>query len=224
MPESITCSSCGATLRVPETLLGKNVKCPKCQNTFRAEAPAPAEPEEAEERIADAPVRSSSRRSAPPPEEYDDEAPPEDEDEDRPRRGRRGRGRSAEAASLVAGPAIALMVVGGLAIALSIVSLLLNILGVGLAAAGSGRAGAGAQPDLAANAVSGIGGAIFGLCWGSLITVGAVKMKGLSSYGMAMTSCIVAMLPCNLCCLLGLPFGIWGLVMINKPEVKDAFS
>jgi predicted Zn finger-like uncharacterized protein len=227
MPEQISCPSCGATLRVPETLLGKNVKCPKCQNTFRAETQAAAEPEEPEERVArePAPARASSRRRQAPPEDYDDEGPPpedEDEDEDRPRR-RRRRGSSA-AASAVAGPAIALMVVAGLAIALSLLGLLLNMLGVGMAAAGPGPRGGAAQGDFAANAVTGIGSSIFGLCYWSFVLIGAVKMKSLSSYGLAMASCIVAMLPCSVCCLLGLPFGIWGLVMINKPEVKEAFG
>jgi predicted Zn finger-like uncharacterized protein len=37
------------------------------------------------------------------------------------------------------------------------------------------------------------------------------------------TACILAMIPCVNCCILGLPFGIWGLVVLNKPEVKDAF-
>ena len=139
------------------------------------------------------------------------------------RRRRRGYG-SAEAASAVAGPAIALMVVGGLAIALCIVSLLFNMLGVGIAAAASAPKGGAGQPNLAANAVTGIGSAIFGLCYWSLVVVGAVKMKNLSSYGLAMTACIVAMLPCSACCILGLPFGIWGIVMLNKPEVKEAFG
>jgi len=39
-----------------------------------------------------------------------------------------------------------------------------------------------------------------------------------------MAGSIVAMVPCNICCLLGLPFGIWALVVIVRPEVKDAFS
>ena len=34
---------------------------------------------------------------------------------------------------------------------------------------------------------------------------------------------IVSMLPCSCCWTLGLPFGIWALVVLNQPEVKDAF-
>ncbi len=53
---------------------------------------------------------------------------------------------------------------------------------------------------------------------------GALKMRNLQSYGMAMASAITVMLPCTCCCVLGLPAGIWALVMLNKPEVKAAFT
>ncbi len=226
MPEQVRCPSCEAALRVPDTLLGKNVKCPKCQTTFLAEMEEPEQPKG----IVREPSSSARRSRVPDPAEDEDEEelPPEEEEEDRPRRRRRRRrgGRvSAKALSAVAGPAIALMVVGGLAIALCIVSVLLNMLGVGLMAAGPAPKGMGPQkPDLAIQAVAGVGSAIFGLCYWSIVLVGAVKMKNLSSYGFAMTACIMAMLPCSLCCLLGLPFGIWGLVALNNPAVKDAFS
>jgi hypothetical protein len=48
-------------------------------------------------------------------------------------------------------------------------------------------------------------------------------MKSLRGYGYAMTGAIVAMLPCNLCCLLGLPFGIWAIMAMSREEVKRAF-
>ncbi len=41
MPETIHCPQCSRELRVPETLLGKRVKCPGCGTTFTAPAPAP---------------------------------------------------------------------------------------------------------------------------------------------------------------------------------------
>ena len=56
------------------------------------------------------------------------------------------------------------------------------------------------------------------------VIFGAVKMLRLQSYGLAMAASIVAMLPCQCCCLLGLPFGIWALVVLNKPEVKSQFG
>jgi hypothetical protein len=49
-------------------------------------------------------------------------------------------------------------------------------------------------------------------------------MRKLDSYGLAMTASIVALIPCiSPCCVVGLPIGIWALVILSKPEVKSAF-
>lgn len=61
----ITCDSCEKTLQVPDTALGKKVRCPACKNVFQAKAR-----DEAEERIAAAPAPRPSptpARPAPPP-------------------------------------------------------------------------------------------------------------------------------------------------------------
>lgn len=79
MPTTINCPSCSRTLRVPDELLGKNVKCPTCGTTFTASGDAPP-PEDEEPAPAAAP-----RTPAAPVE--DDE--PEERDERRPRRRRR---------------------------------------------------------------------------------------------------------------------------------------
>ncbi len=66
MPTNTTCPSCNRALKVPDELLGKNVKCPTCGTTFLAgDATAPAEDE----------PPPPARRRAPLPDEYDDEAP-----------------------------------------------------------------------------------------------------------------------------------------------------
>ena len=56
------------------------------------------------------------------------------------------------------------------------------------------------------------------------VLFGAIKMMRLQSYGLVMAATIAAMLPCQCCCLFGLPFGIWALVVLNKPEVKSHFG
>jgi hypothetical protein len=58
----------------------------------------------------------------------------------------------------------------------------------------------------------------------AFVIFGAVKFMRLQSFGLAMTACIISLLPCQCCCLLGLPFGIWGLIVLNKPEVKSHFE
>lgn len=223
MPEQVRCPSCNAALRVPDNLLGKNVKCPKCQTTFLAETEEPAE----SERIVREPRPPAARRRPRPPEDIEEEEElpsedeleevPEEEYDERPRR-RRGRGRRrAEAVGAVAAPAIALLVLG-------ILGILMGIANVGYVLVSNP---AGQNPDPSFNVGFKAGryiGAFVSLIWPIIIVVGAVNMKGLRSYGSAMTACIVAFFPCNLCCLLGIPFGIWGLVALNKPGVKDAFS
>jgi hypothetical protein len=58
-----------------------------------------------------------------------------------------------------------------------------------------------------------------------IVLYGALQMRQLKSFGLAMAAAIIAMIPCatSCCCILGLPVGIWALVTLNKPEVKSAF-
>ena len=66
---------------------------------------------------------------------------------------------------------------------------------------------------------------IFGLAVSIVILVGAVKMQSLRSYSFAFTAALLAVVPClTPCCFLGLPLGIWALVVLNKPEVKAQFK
>ena len=92
-----------------------------------------------------------------------------------------------------------------------------------------GASGQG-QPEMPAwvHAMSGGVGVIFnviGLIVSVVIFMGALKMKKLESYNFAMAATIVAMVPCiSPCCFVGLPVGIWALVVLLKPEVKGAFQ
>ena len=66
--------------------------------------------------------------------------------------------------------------------------------------------------------------AIIGSVIGIVVILGATKMKNLQAYGLALASSILAMIPCiSPCCLLGLPIGIWAVVVLSNPEVKQAF-
>lgn len=127
------------------------------------------------------------------------------------------------AQSQVNGPGIGLIVTAGLGIVAQICAILMNILGVGL-----GAAAAQHDSEATMNMISGGVGIVFGIVGiivGVVILIGAMKMRNLKSHGFAMTAAILAMLPCiSPCCLLGLPFGIWALVVLLKPEVKAAFS
>src|SRR5262249_2032034 len=92
MPIQTSCPSCGKALRVPDDLLGKDVKCPSCQTQFVAGAagleappalPSERRPEQDEGIREQAPAhRRSSRRELDRDDEFDD-------DDDRPRRRRK---------------------------------------------------------------------------------------------------------------------------------------
>jgi hypothetical protein len=72
---------------------------------------------------------------------------------------------------------------------------------------------------------SGIISGVIVLAASALVIFGAIKMRQLQSWGLAMAASIVALLPClGPCCCVGLPVGIWCLVILNKPEVKSAFQ
>jgi hypothetical protein len=124
------------------------------------------------------------------------------------------------AANRVAGPAIALIVTGALGIAGQLLGLVGNLVQMG-----GGMAGGG--PNDMPMLFSGGAGIVMGiinLALGAVVIVGAVKMKNLESYGFAMAAAIIAMIPCiSPCCLLGLPFGIWALVVLSDAGVKAAF-
>jgi hypothetical protein len=56
------------------------------------------------------------------------------------------------------------------------------------------------------------------------VLFGAIKLLRLRSHTVVTVASVAAMLPCQCCCLFGLPFGIWALVVLNKPEVKSQFT
>jgi hypothetical protein len=58
-----------------------------------------------------------------------------------------------------------------------------------------------------------------------LIIFGAIKMMKGKSRGLAIASAILAILPISSCCFfIGTIFGIWALVVLFKPEVKEFFA
>jgi hypothetical protein len=62
-----------------------------------------------------------------------------------------------------------------------------------------------------------------GLAFGIVIIVGAVKMMRLNSHGFATVASVLALLPCGPAWLLGLPMGIWSLLVLGRQDVKAAF-
>ena len=59
---------------------------------------------------------------------------------------------------------------------------------------------------------------------GIMIVVGAVQMLRLRSYSWAMMATVLALIPCNPVSAIGIPIGIWSLVVLNRERVKLAFG
>jgi hypothetical protein len=49
------------------------------------------------------------------------------------------------------------------------------------------------------------------------------EMRNLRAWNLALAGSIIAMLPCSACCILGLPMGIWALIVLIDNDVKQAF-
>lgn len=57
-----------------------------------------------------------------------------------------------------------------------------------------------------------------------IIIAGAINMLKLRGYKTARSAAILCMLPiCSAGFILGIPFGIWALIVLNRPAVKAAF-
>jgi hypothetical protein len=218
MPIELRCVQCHLRLKVPDELLGKTVECPKCRTEFKAQAP----PEEDDDDAQTGPDSDSRSRRWP---EQDD-----DEDEDRFRESakkRRRRARRAAAKRNLQVPAWFLLTAGvgnGIVMTLWFTFNLLLNLGV--------LRSLGMQPPPEAGMPGYTAGAVIGflfftfitLVWSGLVIAGAVGMLRLRNYPLALTGCIVAMLPCGCGCCLGLPIGIWGLVALQNDDAKRAFG
>ena len=126
------------------------------------------------------------------------------------------------AAALVAGPAIGLIVTAILGALVQMVSLIRLLLMHTPMPANSQMPGQAWVAML--SGPIGMVMSILAILMSVVILLGALKMKKLESYGLAMTASILAMIPClSPCCVIGLPIGIWALVVLSKPEVKSAF-
>jgi hypothetical protein len=124
----------------------------------------------------------------------------------------------------VMGPAIGLMVVSGGAFFFYLFATVMVLFAGGMTFLGAG----GSPADPGAALGMGIGAAMY-VFWAlaALVSfIGALRMKSLKSYGLSVASAVIAIVPCTtyVCCMLFMPFGIWAMIVLMKPEVKSQFS
>ena len=123
-------------------------------------------------------------------------------------------------------PAIALIVTGALNAVIGVLTILSGLLRL------SGINGREALPVNEAEKFGFLvgtfiayGGGALGLLAAPVIIYGAIQMLQGKKHGLAKTAAILAIVPLTSCCfLLGIPVGIWALIVLAKPEVKAVFQ
>lgn len=65
---------------------------------------------------------------------------------------------------------------------------------------------------------------VFTLALSGLAIAGALKMRNLQSFGLAVAGTIASMILFPGCCCFGIPVGIWAIVVVMRPEVKSQFQ
>jgi amino acid transporter len=127
-------------------------------------------------------------------------------------------------------PAIMLMVAGGLGIAYALLSIVMALMGGDAQQEqlnqmlSDPNMPEGLKSVVATSSRFGVIGPIIVLLANGFVLFGALKMKNLESHGLGMAASIIALIPCCPCGCIGIPIGIWSLIVLNKPEVKSAFS
>lgn len=233
MPIEFRCAECGRLLRTPDDAAGRQAQCPQCGALTTVPSPSPGGTAPSAGGPAAGPPAPAAGTGSPfaeptmPPFAPPGQSPfaasntanpyqsPLAWDGSEPVTGPS----AADAAHRVLGPAIALIVTGTLGV--------LFWLGYGAVFVMAFFVEPGprpAEPGVMVGVAIGAGAVLLVLITiYALVIYGAIKMKNLERYGMAMTASILAMLPCSYCCLIGLPFGIWALVVLNDVSVRAAF-
>jgi type IV secretory pathway protease TraF len=58
-----------------------------------------------------------------------------------------------------------------------------------------------------------------------IIIFGGVQMLGARRYSIALWAAILALIPLtSVCCIPGIPIGIWALIVLRHPEVRAGFA
>jgi len=127
----------------------------------------------------------------------------------------------------VVGPAIGLIVTAAIGGLVQVLSLIINLLGASLPALLGNMPGSESIPPgfmVLQGGVAVVSG-IIGLAIAAFILYAAMKMKNLESHTLSVIAAVVAMIPCfSPCCILGLPLGIWALVVLLDKDVKACFK
>ncbi len=245
MSIEISCPSCRRTLRVPDELIDQSAKCPACGTEWIAAAPSPQSdsitllepgpaPDAIRESVAgsirttddhlrESPTDIDQIAPAPPPPSSDDDDEDDDQFEhDLALRHRRRVGTRDVAATKqkLIGPAIGILVASGMILLLALFNLAVGAFMTYQVAA---------SPRIFGPSIAIPGLYLVQFVWyvakGVIMLLGGLQLLKMRRFGWSMAGCIAAIAPsCDFCFLIGLPFGIWGLVVLLQPDVKRAFQ
>jgi len=132
---------------------------------------------------------------------------------------------SGSARARVSGPAIGLLITAALGAVVNLVWLIRIATGVNVVPT-RGEVPSELVPLMEKfSSAVGVVSCLIGLALSALVAYGARQMQTLSSFGWGVTAAVLALIPCTSpCCVLGVPIGIWALVVLYRPEVRAAFG
>ena len=218
MPIEFDCTQCGQRLRTPDDTAGKQARCPGCNSLV----PIPSQSQPLGD-AADS-DRFAASRSAPDPNSAPNpfaDPPPVNPYQAPVGPIAQAALSPAEARAKLLGPAIGMIAGAVLSILYSVFNLAITF------TFGVDQLGAEMPDDPMARAiVPFILGVIYLVMFivPILVIFGAVAMLRLKSYALAKTGAIMALFPCHCCFVISLPFGIWGLTVLNDVNVRAAFQ
>jgi len=232
----VSCPSCNAKVQIEDHDVGYDVECPYCQKVFpgkvsRSSSPPPArrpdpEPEDTDPyAFGDKPMKPKMPRR-PSGSRYDDDNDEDDRYDYRPRRRSRYEDDYRSDEEVIEDAKAAVFMPAIINIIISIIALLFHIADLAFIllnpqAMKNNPFGGGPPPAMEVV----IGGKIFIFLCIFITLAGTFSMMRLKNRTLAMIAMVMQILPCSgLCCILGLPFGIWGIVALNKPEVTEGFE
>ncbi len=203
-PQEVICQHCEGAISVNEEDLGHPIECPLCSKVFVPRGAGSNYDE-------DFRPRRKRRRTR-----YRDDYDDEDDDP------------VGYAIREISASAVGIMVCGWIGVGLCVLRLFFIVFAVGFLMPGGpggfGGGGAAAGPQEWEIAL-GIVGNIMGIFYGGFAIFAGSQMRKAKNYGLSLTVCIVSLIPgLNPCCILGLIFGIMGLVKLNESRVKKGFQ
>ena len=198
---NVKCNACGKAYSLKPEAAGQTFICQACGGQVDVPAGRQSEPRQ--------PVATSSPTAAPTSNQNFQPLP-----------SNTGSGGRQAALDRVKLPAIIMMVIAGISIATNLVAIIIGIISIITGANTGGYQG----EEMVLGGVMYLVSGVLGVIGNAIILVGSLKMKSLKSYGFSLAAMILAMIPCNACCLITLPVSIWGLIVLNDANVKNAFK